>query len=82
MSTPPVWSYLMIWVFLDSMFQDFESDEQLGSAIKPKVAAIMQSSFTKNFSEDKMQKLTDSYPRPQNCNALTSAKVNAEYGRA
>ncbi len=37
----------------------------------------MQSSFTKKFSEDKMQKLTDSYPRPQNCNALTSVKVNA-----
>ncbi len=64
--------------FLDSMAQDFESDEQLGPAINPKVAAIIQSSFTKKISEDKTKNLTDAYPRPQNCNALTSVKVNAE----
>ena len=63
--------------FLDSMAQNFESDEQLGPAINPEVAAIMQSSFTKKISEDKMKNLTDAYPRPQNYNALTSVKVNA-----
>ena len=60
------------------MAQDFELGEKVGSAINPKLAAIVKSSFTKKLAEEKMRSLMDNYHPPKNCDSLTTVKVNPE----
>ena len=53
-------------------------EEELGEAIHPKFAELINKLFAAHMSDDKAKNLNEKYLRPENCGNVISPKVNQE----
>ena len=57
--------------------QDYDLDDQCGSPVGDKLAAVLNKMARSKLSEEKLKE-KNKYSRPQNCKNLVGAKVNPE----
>ena len=60
--------------------QDYDLDDQCGSPVGDKLAAMLNKMARSKLSEEKLKEKLNKYSRPQNYENLVGAKVNPEYG--
>lgn len=58
--------------------QDYDLDDQCGSPVGDKLAAMLNKMARSKLSEEKLKEKLNKYSRPQNCENLVGAKVNPE----
>ena len=58
--------------------QDYDLDNQCGSPVGDKLAAMLNKMARSKLSEEKLKEKLNKYSRPQNCENLVGAKVNPE----
>ena len=58
--------------------RDYDLDDQCGSLVGDKLAAMLNKMARSKLTEEKLKEKLNKYSRPQNCENLVGAKVNPE----
>lgn len=65
--------------FLGAIAQDYDLDTDIfGGPINENLTTILKSIWAKAMSEDKLKTLCDKFLTPENCQCITSTKINPE----